>query len=105
MSNTPNPGCCPCPRCHLRYATGPDLDAHFDTHPECRAYASIARSLVAIGAILCPRCLLAIGMTSIGVWTSQNGFVHQECATAEEREAQGCQTMQEIHEQATEASK
>ena len=93
----------PCPRCHLRYATRPDLDEHFRDNPECRAYASTARSLAAVGAILCPRCLLAIGMTSLGVWTSANGFVHQGCATADERDAAGCKTLQEIHESATEA--
>jgi len=95
----------PCPRCHLRYATRPDLDAHFDTHPECRAYASIARSLAAVGAIICPRCLLAICMTSLGVWTSADGFVHQGCATADERAATGCQTLQEIHNASKEATK
>ena len=90
-----------CPKCHLHYIDAPTLDEHLATSPECRAYASIARSLAAVGAILCPRCMLAVCMSGVAVWTG-DAFVHQACATEEEREAAGCQTLAEIHKQATE---
>jgi len=74
-----------CPHCRAGFPTAETLNSHLQRHPQCRAYASLARSLASIGVRLCPRCRLAMtGAASIR-W-STDGFVHRDCLTAADRD-------------------
>jgi len=82
----PVPNSYHCPRCRAGFASSECLALHFRAHPECRAYASIARSLASIGFALCPRCRLALASSASREWT-HDGFVHESCLSAPERQA------------------
>lgn len=74
-----------CPHCRAAFPTAERLDAHLQSHPQCRAYASLARSLASIGVRLCPRCRLAMTPAAYIQW-STDGFVHRDCLSdAEQR--------------------
>jgi len=81
----PVPNSYHCPRCRIGFTSTDYLALHFRAHPECRAYASIARSLASIGFALCPRCHLALASSARREWT-HDGFVHESCLSAPERQ-------------------
>jgi hypothetical protein len=72
-----------CPECGVESLDGDGLEAHFAARPGCRAGAMAKADLAAQGITICERCGVAI-LSEMQYTT--DGWVHESCLTAEERE-------------------